>query len=335
MKGKIMQTYYPPTTINGLQQPGYMAKPNRSGGVDYFAVEDSGETNYLRPITREIFATNTGADLNLLEPYVAGLSTGGTTQSEATTSGGTTGGGGGSQSGPFQQVYNGQIYNDIQSYADAVNADINKKYNDSVKVINDNFQKGIINLDTRNSQIEATRTSLAEQHSANLGNIQGTFSKLSPEALQSAQSDFTNKIDTSFNQANAKLGSLPQNYRTMDQNQLAQFSDPNNPNYLTESGGLARDYANMVSGRQTDLQGANEWGTGQKNNIITNLLSQSDNYANVGDHNKSNQMSDFANYFAGMQFTPMQGMGATPSYAQVASDPNKKTTTPIVQYAGA
>ena len=237
---------------------------------------------------------------------------------------------------PPQMVYNGQIYGNISDYTAAVNADLAKKYNDATKIVEKNFQNGIISLDERNDQIEQTRKNLAEQYSTNLGNVQGTFSKLSPEALQSAQSDYENRITSKYNEAKGQLGELPQNYRTMSEEQLASYSNPENPQYLTESGGLARDYANLVSTRQSDLAGADDWVNTTKTNIISNLLNASDNYASAGDYTKSKNMSDFANYFAGMQFTPMAGMGgSTPSFAQVTTPKKDNNKTPITSYAGA
>lgn len=58
-------------TFTGSDGRLYLWQPNGTGGVNYFTIADFGDVNKLAPITREVFESQTGADVGMIEHQVA------------------------------------------------------------------------------------------------------------------------------------------------------------------------------------------------------------------------------------------------------------------------
>jgi hypothetical protein len=140
-----MQQYYDSPTIHGLKGESYMWEPNGSGGVNYYKVLDNGASSSGRvPVSREVFASNTGADVGQIESYVqantgnGGYSTNADAPPDSGLGGGTSGGGGGGTPAPSQLFsyggvqYNGANPQDMQRYYGVRSGEIDKQLQDAL-----------------------------------------------------------------------------------------------------------------------------------------------------------------------------------------------------------
>ena len=120
-----------------------------------------------------------------------------------------------------------KLYSDEESYTKAVNDKINANFEEGKKNAQTMYNNGLIDLDTMEQNIRDTRVSLTKQRDTALQGTSAYFNRISPDAIQSQQKTYGNKVNENFEQANTRLGTElePGGYRNADSNVAGELSD--------------------------------------------------------------------------------------------------------------
>jgi hypothetical protein len=228
----------------------YIAVSNGSGGTNYFRIHSAiagGGASYQQPISREIFGSQTGADLGAIEHDMASAPTQGEIQTDtgSTTSSNT----GGSVESWTPRWFDGpdgpKLYFDESQYVDAVNNKIASNYDKSVGNARKMYQNGLITLDEMEQQIRDQRKNLIQQRTESLKGTAGFFSNASPEVSQSQQGVFNQRTDDQFNEQSSRLGTLDKSWRELSPEDLQAYSTQ-----ISDVGKLARGAIQLGDAQQ-------------------------------------------------------------------------------------
>jgi hypothetical protein len=157
----------------------------------------------------------------------------------------------------------GQYYTDQAAYTTAVQKDIVDTYNKSVKNAKDLYDNGIITLDQLQQNISQTRQNLSQQLTTALQGTSGYFNSVSPEASQSQEGTYMNKINTQNQTAQTNLGTpLPGKIESLSPDQLSGYT-----NELSDTGNAARYFQSLGSQQSQNLDTA----TANKNKALADF----------------------------------------------------------------
>ena len=182
-------------TITGTDGRLYLWQPNGTGGVNYFTIADFGDVNKLAPITREVFASQTGADVGMIEHQVANDYTAQndvaiaempwspTPQTIKTT--------GGTSAPSFQSYFGGQLYTDPAAYANAQRAYVEDIYNQNLATLGRTYGRAGEDVEYQTGQLQKQygeqTTALQDALKRGLFNATMFYDRIAPSLYQSAE----------------------------------------------------------------------------------------------------------------------------------------------------
>lgn len=285
-------------TLGGASQGyqsngGYIWRPNGSGGVDYFRLDDTGTSTKMVPITREQYSSGSGQDVGAIEQQVAndkgaamdyfnqldaqaaasgavfGSSTPAKTAPAATGGTNTISGNSGQVLG-FATLQNGQTYNlDDPTQKQAF-------FTDKMGLLQGLRQTELAkNQGTTNQNIAAIDQQITDtQQQAkdyvgtydknvnqfgqdySLGNTKrgSFFSGLSPNAFQSSQGSSQQFAENQYLQG---LGDMA---KSAQQNVGSAFmANPNDPNQIAANTAYGRNVGDLVQQKNAAYQANNDF----------------------------------------------------------------------------
>lgn len=242
---------------NGDQLP-LTYVPKADGGYDFFVNGQSasaqdyqamgGQLPAGAPLSDNTFAPSTNPN-NRIPLGLEGTS-GDINNSMGTGTGGTI----------FQPIqYKGVIYYDEPSYISAVNKNIADTYESNLATIQRNYQNGLMSVDDRDAAIKHNRETLRSSYQTDLQNVSGYFNRISPDAIQSQQSNLEAKSTNQYNQGNAQLGQeFDQSLYDANGRLKSDLTDAQLAPYMsqanTSTGSLARAYSGYANQRIAQTQ---------------------------------------------------------------------------------
>jgi hypothetical protein len=238
-------------------------------------------------------------------------------------------GGSGTGTEAWQPRYwEGQLYHDISSYTAAVNSTILRNYNDQVAGIDSMYKAGLINLDEREKQIRDTRTKLGAARDDALASQKGYFNQISPNASQSQEQTYANKAQAEYqagaDQLGADYGSGNGSFRDLTPEQLSQMGGG-----LNETGRLIRDYLNLKSSRDQNVQQAGQARVAATDTNLNDYVATTGNVptGSIADYGPSLK-SIYGTFLGGNPNAAPQ-----PASAFAVTTPNSKLKNPLDPYS--
>jgi len=271
----------------------YKLNQDGSIGVDYFDYSGNPINNNEWGGTIDPQQIEYGAHLGYRSYDEYLLDNGGTTSTGQTDpsnpeptappspAGGTTGG---ETAAPaYRQVYNQVEYTTPEAYKAAVDSDILAQHDETKKKIDNMYDRGLITLDEKETAIAENRRQLKTSRDEALADQAGFFSSVSPQALQSQQGTYANKVQTDYQNTEKQLGP-EMSFRNLTPEQVAQYA--NTPN-LGASGQIVRGFADLGQQRADLIAEAGR-------NKMSNLDATANNLITAKEQLKSTAVADYA-----------------------------------------
>jgi hypothetical protein len=191
----------------------------------------------------------------------------------------------GTETPAFNQMFQGNVYNDMSAYMNAVYAAAQGEYDRQKKILDSNYERGLIsfadkeklmeqartNIQTKADNIvyeyNANKTSLGENRDTSIQGQRGYFSAISPDVAQSQQGTYEGKVLNEYQRGVTELDrAKAQNEQAVQQAREQLAMEERN----TSSGKEA--YATEYQNRLIDLSNAmNQQKDETYNNLYSNL----------------------------------------------------------------